>query len=66
MRITEKGKDNGQRLDGAGKRESDQEQKGRRTKVEDKLRNKKQGKRHVRKDTTRKDRAEGGGIAKRG
>ena len=35
-------------------------------KVEDKLRKKKKSKRHVRKETTRKDRAECGGIAKRG
>lgn len=40
------GKDNWQGLDGAGKGESDQEQKGRSTKAEDKPRNKKkQGKR---------------------
>lgn len=46
-----KGKDDGQRLDGAEKGESDQEQKGKRTKAEDKLRNKKQKARDMQEKT---------------
>lgn len=42
---------NGQRLNGAGKGGSDQEQKGRRTKSEDKLRNKKQKARNMQEKT---------------